>query len=601
MAPGHRGFVRKRTTLLFLVFALFYVAVAGRLFYLQVLRQDHFKKKAAAIRFRTIPIHASRGSIYDRNGDPLAVNIETASIFANLREMPDKSKTAYQVAMLLDQKPDSIEAKLNGGRSFVWLDRQIDARIGDEVWKKRTSLPGIGVQRDTKRVYPSGPLAAQILGFTNIDSVGIEGLEHVCNGILKGADGEYRAELDSCRRVIPETRHITRSPENGKNVYLTIDMTIQHIAEQAIDKMAEKYHPRSACAIVMDPSTGEILALANYPTFDPNTARKSKPLLWRNRAVADLYEPGSTLKMVTAAAALNEGVSPYSIIANCTGQEKIKGGRIRCVLHKPYLDGHGGTDMYRMIEQSCNIAAAHLAMRLGSKKLYKYEKAFGLIDKTHAGFGCEAPCSIMPPENWRLMRLANIGFGQGLATTPIQMAGVYATIANHGVRVEPTIIREIRNTDGTVYKAFKRGKKTRVISSEAAKIATKLLVNCVEHGTGKTAKIDGRTVAGKTGSAQVAREDGRGYESGSYVASFMGFAPASKPRLVIAVVVNRPQGSHWGATVASPVFQEIGEKSLWYLKVPCDVPDKNETKPKRNEDRNRVAYFDLQLSNFRVF
>ncbi len=583
------------------MFALFYVAVAGRLFYLQVLRHDHFKKRAAAIRFRQIPITASRGSIYDRNGDPLAVNIETASIFANLREMPDKSKTACQVAMLLDRKPNSIEEKLNSGRSFVWLDRQIDARIGDEVWKRRTSLPGIGVQRDTKRVYPAGPLAAQILGFTNIDNVGAEGIEHFRNSILKGVDGEYRAELDSHRRVIPETRHIMRNPENGRDIYLTIDSTIQHIAEQAIGNMAEKYHPKSACAIVLDPSTGEILALANYPTFDPNNARKSKPAFWRNRAVADLYEPGSTLKMVTAAAALNEGISPNTVLTYCTGREKIKGGRLTCTLHRPFQNGHGRTDMYRMIEQSCNIAAAHLAMRLGSKKLYKYEKAFGLIDRTYAGFGCEAPCSIAPPEDWRLMRLANIGFGQGLATTPLQMAGVYATIANNGVRIEPTIIREIRNPDGTIYKAFKHGKKTRVISSEAADMATKLLVNCVENGTGKTAGIDGRTVAGKTGSAQVAREDGRGYESGSFIASFMGFAPASKPRLVIAVVVNRPQGSHWGATVASPVFKEIGEKSLWYLKVPSDAPDKNETKPKRDGDRNRVAFSGSSNNSFLAF
>jgi cell division protein FtsI/penicillin-binding protein 2 len=429
-----------------------------------------------------------------------------------------------------------------------------------------------------------------VIGFTGIENTGAEGIEHVSNNILKGSDGKYRAELDGERRVIPETRHIERQPVDGKDVYLTIDMTIQHIAEQALANMAEKYHPKSACAVVMDPSTGEILALANYPTYDPNKARKTSPSLWRNRAVADLYEPGSTLKTVTASAALNEGFSPNTALAYCNGCEKMAGGRIRCVLHRPYLDGHGSTNMFRMIEQSCNIAAAHLALRLGSEKLYKYEKAFGLLDRPNAGFGCEAVGSIEPPDDWRRIRLANIGFGQGLAVTPLQMASVYATIANGGVRVEPRIIREIRNSDGTIYRAFKPGKQTRVISKEAALMATKLLRSCVDNGTGKTARIDGRTVAGKTGSAQVARVNGRGYEPGSFIASFMGFAPATRPRLVIAVVAKSPQGSHWGATVASPVFQEIGEKSLWYLKVPSDAPGGNEIKPKRYDDPKRVAY-----------
>ncbi|MHB9037337.1 MAG: peptidoglycan D,D-transpeptidase FtsI family protein [Armatimonadota bacterium] len=581
--------MRKRTTWLFLVFLLLYVAIAGRLTYLQILRHDHFKAKASAIRFREMAIPASRGSICDRNGHPLAVNIETASVFANIREMSDHSKTAFRVAALLDQEPRTIEEKLNGRRSFVWLGRQIDARIGDEVWKNRMELPGIGVQHDTKRVYPAGPLAAQVIGFTDIDNKGAEGIENVSNGLLSGTDGKYRAELDGARRVIPETRHVEREPEDGKNVYLTIDMTIQHIAEQALAKMAEKYSPKSACAVVLDPSTGEVLALANYPTYDLNSARKKDPSVWRNRAVADLYEPGSTLKLVTAAAALNEGISPYRVVAHCSGCEKIKGGRIRCVLHKPFLNGHGGVDMYRMIQQSCNIAAGHLALKLGAKKLYKYEKAFGLLDRPEAGFGCEAVGRIESPDQWRTIRLVNVGFGQGMAVTPLQMASVYAAIANKGVRIEPKIVREIRNPDGSIYKAFQPGKKRRVVSEKAALCAMRLLKNCVDTGTGKTAIIDGRTVAGKTGSAQVARTDGRGYESGAFIASFMGFAPVKNPRLAIVVVVNRPQGSHWGATVASPVFQEIGEKALWYLKVPSDAPNNHEIKQKQDEDRKRLA------------
>lgn len=590
MASRHRGFVRKRTTWLFLIFALMYGAIAGRLVHVQVVQNEQYREWAKRIRTRNIPIPAPRGGIFDRAGQPLAVNIETASLFAHPKQVWDVPGTAVQVAALLGTQTADIRARLSVDRSFVWLGRQVDARIGDRVWDMRSKLPGVGRQKDTKRVYPSGMLAAQILGFTDVDNKGAEGIEHVQDAVLKGSDGEFQAELDGERRVIPETRRLIRPPENGKNVYLTIDTTIQHIAERALARMAETYRPASACAVVMDPRTGEILALANYPTYDPNRARSVGHSLWRNRAVSDLYEPGSTLKIVTVAAALEEGVGGRQVVARCTGSECIVGkGRIRCSLHHPYMSGHGAVDMYKIIECSCNIGAAHLARRLGARKLYDYEKAFGLLDKANAGFGGEAVGSMIPAEDWRPMRLANIGFGQGIAVTPLQMACVYSTIANGGVYVEPRIIREIRNEDGSVVSPFEPRSVRRVVSKRAALMAAKMLVGCVENGTGKTARIDGRTVAGKTGSAQMAKPKG-GYESGVFVASFMGFAPAGRPRLVIAVVVNKPKGSHWGATVAAPVFREIGEKALWYLRVPSDAPTDKEIKQKQqNGDRKRLV------------
>ena len=577
----HRGIVRKRTTWLFLVFALMYAAILGRLVWVQVIKGHQYQEWARQIRHREIPIEASRGCIYDRNGRALAISIESASIFAQPRLVRNPARTAERLASLLGVNAKSIEKKLRSRKNFVWLARRVDARAGDEIRKLGNDLPGIGRERDTKRVYPAGSLAAQVIGFTNIDNKGVEGVECVKNDVLIGRDGLMRAELDDERRVIPETRHIIREPDNGKDIYLTIDLNIQHIAERALSRMAEKYHPQNAYAIVMDPHTGEILALANYPFYDPNNIRSVKGTPWRNRAVADLYEPGSTLKVVTVAAALNEGISQYEVVAHCSGREKIKGGRISCTLHHPYMNGHGGVDLYKLIQQSCNIAASHLAFRMGAEKLLHYEKAFGLVDKTNAGFGCEAVGSMIPAKDWRLIRLANIGFGQGIAVTPLQMTCAYATIANGGVYTQPQVLREIKNSDGSIYKAFKIGTRRHVVSRKAAFTTAKTLVSCVQVGTGKTANIDGRTVAGKTGSAQVAKPKG-GYESGAFVASFMGFAPAYKPKLVIAVVVNRPQGSHWGATVAAPVFQEIGEKALWYLKVPSDVPMEKDSKPKQN-------------------
>ena len=583
--------------MLFVLFALLYTALAGRLAYVQVINREQFIAWADGVRYREVSLPASRGKIYDRNNRVLAVSIEAATIYAHRPELKDIPQTAARLAEMLGKSAADIEAKLRSGKSnTIWIAKRVDPRIGREIrlgYKvrvrrvaggkiqyidKREKLPGIGVQDDVKRVYPGACLAGQVLGFTNGENKGAEGLECFKEALLCGESGKMTTEVDARRRSIPETRHTVRNPIDGKDVVLTIDTNIQQMAEEALGKMAQTYRPESAAAIVLDSRTGEILALANYPSFNPNAPGKYKPLVWRNRAVADLYEPGSTLKVVTVAAGLNEGISPRAIIANCARTEKITGGRMSCTVHHPYMAGHGATDMYKIIQHSCNIGAAHIGFRLGSKKLYNYEKAFGLLDPIDAGFGCEAVGHMLPPEDWRVIRLANIAFGQGIAATPLHMAAVFGTIANDGVHTEPWFIKEVRGPNGAVRK-MTPPKPRRVISAEAARELTKMLMVCAEEGTGKPAQIEGRTVAGKTGSAQIAKPKG-GYESGAFIASFMGFAPASKPRLVIAVVVRRPQGSHWGATVAAPVFKEIGEKALWYLKVPSDAPTQVKPSPK---------------------
>ena len=570
MASKHRGLVRKRTCWLFVLFFVLYGGTVCALVSAQLFPDARCEAWASEVRFRKFDIPASRGCIYDRAGRLLAFNVGTASIFANRNEVRDSAQTAAKIAPIIGQDPQAVESRLANQDTIIWLARQVSPEVGDQVRQLRGKVPGIGVERHCKRVYPAGSVASQVLGFTNFYNDGVEGLECILDDTLSGKDGLYVAELDAQRRAIPETRHTMREPEDGLDVYLTIDVGIQHIAEQALAGMAEKFRPESACAIVMDPHTGEILALANYPSYDPNQPLAAGKSVWRNRAVADSYEPGSTLKVVTVAAAVNEGVGPRQIVADCTGLQQIKGGRIRCPVHHPFYNGHGPVDCYAIIRHSCNIGAAQLAFRLGPDKLYKYEKAFGLLSKPNAGFGCEAAGFTTSPDEWSRMRLANVGFGQGIAVTPLQMAGVYAAIANGGCYVEPHIIRELRNGQGPVNSAD-TGVVRRAISEQAARDVTRMLQSCVTEGTGKNAQIDGRTVAGKTGSAQIPRKDGRGYEPSSYVSSFIGFAPATKPSIVIAVVVKRPKGSHYGAVVAAPVFQEIGEKTLWYLKVPSDV------------------------------
>ena len=584
----HRGSVRKRTFALLVVLTLLYLALGARLAYVQVFKKAELEGWSKQIRYRENKLRACRGCIYDRDKRVLAVSIQSATIYAHRDELKDIPETARRVAEMLRMDREAVERKLRGDAATIWLAKKVHPWIGREialgykvtVKKKirgrykdvvvREKLPGIGVQWDTKRVYPAGTMAAQVLGFVSEAKDGNEGLERVRNNALTGADGLMTTELDARRRDIPQSRHTVREPVNGKDIVLTIDSTIQQIAEEALAKMAETYHPESACAVVLQPKTGQVLALANYPFFDPNSKAKTDPDLWRNRAVADLYEPGSTLKVVTVAAAVNEGIDPHAVVACCAKKERIKGGWIPCSVHRPFLNGHGSVDMYKIIQYSCNIGASHLAMKLGAKKLHGYEKAFGLLDRPKSGFGREAVGYMLPPNNWRLIKLADVGFGQGINVTPLQMAAAYSVIANSGVYVEPTVIKEVMNADGSVER-FKPAKSRRAISREAAAELTKMMVQCAEKGTGKPGRIPGRTIAGKTGSAQISKPKG-GYESGAFVASFMGFAPVSNPRLVIVVVVRRPQGSHWGATVAAPVFREIGENALANMRVPLDAP-----------------------------
>lgn len=508
-----------------------------------------------------------RGIGYEHNPDN-----HTISVYIDLTKVIAKRELLDNVSRLLGIDRDQIAKAVKGQKGKVYLDKNTALQYASQIDNDKIFLHGhgIGYERKSRRVYPAGRLAAQLLGFTNIDNKGVEGIESRMNEILTGTSGKCVGEFDGNERMIPETRRVLKNPVDGKNVYLTIDTTIQHIAESAMAAMAEKYTPEHAVAIVMDPNTGEVLALANYPSYDANEAMKAPSILWRNRAVSEIYEPGSTQKVFTLSAALNEGYAANTVFAYCKGKEKLKGGQIPCLLHHPYEHGHGAATMPMIIRESCNIGAAHVALKLGPKRFYKYEELFGMTKKLRAGFGGEAVGWVRKPDKIRIIELANNGFGQGLVVTPMHMATGYCVIANGGTFVQPQILREIHERDGSILKKFEKRSLRRVIKSDTASKMTDMMIDCVKNGTGKPAGVAGRIVAGKTGSAQVARVNGRGYEPGVFVSSFMGFAPARNSRLVIAVAVFEPKGSHWGATVAAPVFREIAEKSLWYMKVPTD-------------------------------
>lgn len=597
MGTRSRGTVKKRASFLMVIFLCLFAAIAGRLIFIQLCRADQYAGWAKKLRFTNIHTLTTRGTIYDRAGRPLAMSVRSSSIYANTREVVDPALAAQRLALLIGGQPEEYRQKIEGGSGIVWLARKIDPRYGDKVRRgygvesygrvRYERIPGIGVWFHKKRVYPAGTAAAHVLGFTNIEGKPLAGLEWQFNDILSNQDGLVRAEVDVRGRVIPwAPKKVVSRPKDGKDLFLTIDLVIQSAAEEALKHVAEKFHPESACAIVLDPRNGDILAMANYPSFDPNIALKFPSSTWVNRAVAHLYEPGSTLKTVTVAAALNEGISPNATLAYCTGKIRVGNSTIRCSLHHPFERGHGAVNMSNVIKYSCNIGAAELAMRLGADRLRRYEEAFGLLSRPKAGFSLEAVGYLPDADRWSTVRLANVAFGQGIAVTPLHMASVYATIANGGVYVPPRIVRGI-GENGKLLRSFKKGRSRRVISARVASQVTRMLVGCVEDGTGKNAKLQGYSVAGKTGSAQVADPRGRGYLPDAVVASFIGFVPAEHPRFVIAVVVNRPKGSHFGATVAAPAFREIAEKALQYYRVPSSqspvrtrLRDKDQSKSK---------------------
>lgn len=562
-----QGRIRRTLSLL----AIVYLVLGARFFYIQVIRASHFKEIAEEFRLRPIPLRARRGIIYDRDGKKLAVNVEAYDVAVRPVKITDKGGTAEQIAPIIGWDNKDLLARLHSPKKFIYLERGVDADIGKRV--RNLKLPGVEAIRTVGRVYPAGSLAAHVIGFTNIDGDGIEGLEKAYDRYLRGRDGYVIAEIDARGRVIPGTRRHRVEPVHGMDLVLTIDATIQHALETELARSFADYGAVGASAVVMDPQTGEILALANMPDYDPNRVGDYPPDARRNRAVTDLYEPGSTLKTITACAALEEKVVDLDDTFYCSGSMRVGRRRVRCSLHRPFMAGHRACNVAKILRYSCNMGAAGLGLRLGKQKLWEYEKAFGLYEKPGSGMLGEtcARSAAADWENWEDVRLVNIAFGQGIVVTPLQLASAYAAVANGGVLMRPHILREIRRPDGAPEKIFGPRVVRRVISERTAGLVSQMLHGVVTGGTGKTGRVDGYRTAGKTGSAQKV-VDGR-YAPDKFIASFVGFLPITDPRVIILVAVDEPQGIHWGARVAAPVFKEVGRKAMWHMKVPPDDVD----------------------------
>lgn len=526
--------------------------VAGRLFYLQVMDADRMNVLAAEQRLRSLALPAQRGSILASDGSELAISLETQTVYASPRQITDAGSTARALAPVLGLDEAKLEAKMAADSGFAYLARRQAPDIGEQV--KALDLVGIGLLPEPKRFYPSGPLASQVLGFVGDENTGLGGLETEYDALLSGIPGEAIMERDPAGRVIPVGESSIREAVQGNDLVLTIDKQIQYEAEAALARAVDAWSAKGGTVIVLDPITGNVLAMANNPTFDPNEFQQSEAHTRRNRAVVDVMEPGSVSKMITAAAALEAGVITPNEVMSVSDQLQIGA--------KLFKDSHPhpveNMTFARIIQSSSNVGTIKVAMRLGEDGLYEYLDRFGYGRKTGIGFPGESAGILPKTDKWWQTSLGTISIGHGVAVTPLQTARAYATLANGGVEVQPNLVLATVDSSGERhYREPVLG--SRIIEEETARTITDMLVGVTTTGTGRAASIPGIRVAGKTGTAQKPKVGGAGYSG--YMTSFVGFAPADNPRLVVSVVLDDPVPFLAGETAAL-TFREVMEFSL---------------------------------------
>ncbi|MGI6550268.1 MAG: stage V sporulation protein D [Syntrophomonadales bacterium] len=568
--------IRKRIASLFFVFVAVICILAGRFFWLQVVRGDELAERALDNRMRDITVKAKRGILYDRNGRELAISISTDSVYAvpaEIRRSKKEREIARKLAEILEMDEDKIYERITRQVSFIWVKRQVDFETSQKL--RELDLDGIGLSEESRRFYPKGKLACHILGISGIDNTGLDGIDLYYDDIIGGTDGRILIEHDAWGREIPEATHRYVPPVDGSDLVLTIDETIQYILERELDKAVELRQPKAACGIVMDPKTGEILAMASRPSFDPNSYNDYPASNRRNFAVNDAYEPGSTMKVTTAAAAMEEGVVKSGDRFFCPGSIKVANRSISCAGGT----SHGSMDFNGVVEHSCNVGFINMGLKLGLENYYRYLNAFGFGQKTGIDIPGEAKGITVPKSRATQVDLATMSFGQANAVTPIQLITAASAIANGGTLMKPHLLKQVLTPDGEVKSSVTPTKVRQVISKETADELCLVLEGVVQNGSGRNAYVEGYRVAGKTGTAQKIAPGG-GYMSNEYVASFLGIAPANDPRLVCLVVIDAPQGyPYYGGWVAAPVVREVMADSLRYLEVPrSELSQKEESK-----------------------
>ena len=561
--PRHR----RRTIFIGCLFLLWLAAVGVRAGYLQLYKGPGLSDEAADQYTRELRLRAKRGTIFDRNHQAMAVSIETTSVAAYPALITDRQagKTIRNLATALNLQPGTISQLLSSNRSFVWLKRQATPKEVAAV--KALELKGIDYLSEHARFYPNTTAAAQVLGFVGIDGRGLEGLEFNYNKDLMGTDRKITILRDAKGRGFHAEQSAESLGRSGNNIVLTIDGQIQFFAEQALAEAVEKSKALSGMALVMEPHSGAILALANYPFFNPNDFGKFDPATWRNRAITDAFEPGSTMKIFSAAAALeNRVVTPSSIFFCENGKYTVGGHQIHDT------KSHGWLSVQQIVKYSSNIGMVKLVEQLGRKELHSQLKNFGFGIPTHIDCPGEAGGSLSNFKRWTSVDTGAIAFGQGLSVTALQLVSAAAALANDGRLVQPFIVQAITDPSGTpIYTATVKT-TNQAVSVETATTMRRIMRTVItEGGTGVQADIEGYAVCGKTGTAQKIEKDGS-YAQDRYIASFVGLVPTHQPALAILVVVDEPKGDHYGGTVAAPAFRRIAKEALAYLNI---APDKS--------------------------
>jgi cell division protein FtsI (penicillin-binding protein 3) len=594
---------RSRFWIVCLFFFLWAVAISGRLFWLQIVRHREFVERAAKQQQRTFEVAPRRGVLYDRNLRELAMTVLADSVYADPTEIADKPAAARALAALVHSDPedalttqDQIAARLNAGHNFAWIARRVTPQVAAAV--KVLNMKGIYFQKEFQRFYPDSEIAAQVLGYVGVDDNGLGGLEEKFDGDLHGSPGLMYTAMDARRKVLGSTE---REPEPGRNLVLTIDENIQFMAERALDRAMERTQALTGTVVVQDVHSGQILALAIRPTFNPNQFRHTTPGLLRDHAVSDVYEPGSTFKLVTYAAAMDANVATPDDMIDCQGgQINVFGS----VIHDDKSDrGIGTVTVATALARSSDVGVIKLALKLGPDRLYNYIRAFGFGQRSGIELPGETRGLLRPVSRWQPASIGYVAIGQEEAVTPIQLVSMVSTIANGGVYLQPHVLMPETSDSATsqpkpasaqvaapevtqpqlpqlTASPVKPGEDLpdplpagarRVISTMAAAQMRKMMEGVVLFGTGKSSQLNGYSSGGKTGTAQKIDPATHRYNGSLHIASFAGFAPVNNPVIAVSIILDSPKGAYYGAEVSAPVFAEVAQQVLEYLGVPHDI------------------------------
>src|ERR1700751_2031607 len=563
MASGPNLEKNSRLYLLSAILVFWCVAICGRLVFLQIFSYGKFVKQAGHHQQGAIPLAAKRGVIYDRSGHELAMSVSVDSAFAVPSEVRDLPTAISLIARITGDDYNVVLADCRAHKTFCWVAR----KANDDTIERINSLhlQGIHFQKEPKRFYPARDLAAQVLGSVGMDDSGLSGIEHAFDDELRGKPGKMFISVDARKQWFSD---VATQPDPGDNIVLTIDKNIQYIAEKELEQAIHDTQAIAGTVIVENPHTGEILALANRPTFNPNLRKQITPGALTNRAVSYVYEPGSTFKLVTISAALEEKVTNPDELFDCQmGSIVYNGMRIRD--SKP----HGILPVWGVLAESSDVGSIKIALRLGEARVYKYIRGFGFGQQTGIDLPGETRGLPNPPSRWSRVSIAAISMGQEIGISPLQLTGLISTFANDGVWVAPRIVTgrvQPRGTPQTV--AFHPGASHRVISSYTAAEMRAMMQKVVLEGTGRKAILEGYSSAGKTGTGQKVDPATGVYLTEKYIGSFAGFAPINNPQIVVAVILDSAVGLHQGGQVSAPVFRRVAQQALEYMHVPHDLP-----------------------------